>query len=172
MIKIEQVGALLHNLIHVGNVNKPQLQRRYERVANDARKTNINSVFGGGQVALIVLYIILCGISKLKLACYIILCGACKIKLACEQCLDLKAESGCSSSARKLGVQERHANHIDVVWNCRQHVTVLASTLREVSQALQSFCVRCHKIEVLACECVACVWHPCDVVGVSVRCSG
>jgi len=157
MINIEQVGALLHNLIHVGGVKRPQLQRRYERVASDAPKTNINSVFGGGQVALIVLYIILC--------------GACKINWANWQCLDLKVESGRSTSAKKVGVQEIDPNHIGVVLNCRQHVTVLASALREVSQALQSFCVRCHKIEVLACECVACVRHPCDVVGVSVRCT-
>jgi len=68
MINIEQVGALLHNLIHVGGVKRPQLQRRYERVASDAPKTNINSVFGGGQVALIVLYIILCGACKINWA--------------------------------------------------------------------------------------------------------
>jgi hypothetical protein len=68
MIKIEQVGALLHNPIHVGRVKRPQLQRRYERIASDARKTNINSVFGGEQVALIVLYTILCGACKINLA--------------------------------------------------------------------------------------------------------
>jgi hypothetical protein len=129
MINIEQVGALLHNLIHVGRVKMPQHQRRYERIASDARKTNINSVFGGEQVALIV---------------YTILCGACKIKLAYEKCLDLNVESGRSTSAKKVGVQEKDANHIGVVWNYRQHVTVLASALREVSQTLQSFCVRCH----------------------------
>ncbi len=157
MIKIEQVGALLHNLIHVDGVKRPQLQRRYERIASHAHKTNINTVFGGGQVALIVLYIILC--------------GACKINLVNWQCFDLKVESGRSTSAKRVGVQEIDANHIGVVWNCRQQVTVLASALREVSQTLQSFSVRCHKIEVLACECVACVRHPCDVVGVSVRCS-
>ncbi len=157
MIKIEQVGALLHNLIHVGGVKRPQLQRRYERVASDARKTNINSVFGGGQVALTGLYIMHCA-------------GACKINFGNWQCLDLKVESGRSTSAKKV-VQEIDPNHIGVVLNCRQHVTVLASALREVSHALQSFCARCHKIEVLACECVACVRHPCDVVGVSVRCT-
>jgi hypothetical protein len=68
MITIEQVGTLLHNRIHAGGVQRPQLQRRYERVASDARKTNINSVFGGGQVALIGLDIILCGACKIKLA--------------------------------------------------------------------------------------------------------
>ncbi len=157
MIKIEQVGALLHNRIHGGGVKRPQLQRRYERVASIPRKTNINSVFGGEQVRLIVLYTILW--------------GACKIKLADEQCLDLKVESGWSTSAKKVGVQERDPNHIGAALNCRQHVTVLASALREVSQALQNFCVRLHKIEVLACECVVCVWHPCDVVGIRVPCS-
>jgi hypothetical protein len=112
---IVQVHSLLHDCIHGGGIKSPQLQGRDERDVgcSRARKTYTDIVSGGRQHNLIEYVWVLVTIDE-----------------TCVFYLDFKPESrGWRTGAKKVGVEEGHADHVSLKRNCRQDVARLASIL-------------------------------------------